>query len=196
MKRFTDKNLTLKYFEKEIFVHCPQCNLRAIVTKDDHSYYSKRTLKCPNCMYFQKGRDEIYTISLNCHCPTCSNGIKVLIPNVKEKKEEIAIRCSKCNTTNNYKPRNINQELVYSYNNSPADPYFQLPLWLNESVKDNVFWAYSYEHLSYLKDYLSADLREKNGREYWTMVEKLPTWMTSKKNRELVLKAILKLERK
>lgn len=196
MKRFQDKNYTLGHFENEIFIQCPKCQLRAIISRDEPSYFSTRRINCPNCSYTQIGRKESYRVELNCKCSNCAADIKFNIPSVNEKKEEVSIKCSNCGETNNYKPRNIRQEWLYEYNGIPTDPYFQLPLWLTESVKGNILWAYNYEHLSYLKEYISADLREKYGRSGWTMVEKLPAWMTSGKNREAVLKGINKLDNK
>ena len=196
MKRFQDKNYVLGHFENEIFIQCPKCQLRAIVSRDEPGYFSTRRINCPNCFYSQVGRKESYKVELNCKCANCAEDIKMNIPGVNKKKEEIAIKCSKCGEINIYKPRNISFEWIYKYIGKPTDPYFQLPLWLTQSVRGNTLWAYNYEHLSYLKEYISADLREKNGRCGWTMVEKLPTWMTSGKNRETILKGINKLERK
>ena len=85
---------------------------------------------------------------------------------------------------------------MYLHTGKPVDNYFGLPLWLTENFRGNNFWAFNYEHLEYLKQYIAADLREKNDRQYWTLVEKLPTWITSAKNREKIVKLISELERK
>ncbi len=47
-----------------------------------------------------------------------------------------------------------------------------------------------------MKNYISAELREKNGKLSWTLGEKLPDWMTSGKNRIKLLKLIKDLEKK
>lgn len=166
------------------------------MTKDEPSYFSTRRIKCPNCLYSQEGPKESFQVELDCKCFNCAADIKINIPNVNDKKETIAVKCKECGVTENYKPRNTRSKWIYEYNGRQSDPYFQLPLWLTENVKGNLLWAYNYEHLGYLKDYISADLREKNGRVGWTMVEKLPEWMKSAKNRTSVLKAIEKLEKK
>ncbi|MBS2213660.1 hypothetical protein KEM09_19785 [Carboxylicivirga mesophila] len=196
MKRFQDKNLTLSSFEDDVLVVCPKCSKRAIVFRTEPGYYSKRSIKCPNCMYSQIGRTECYQVDLKCYCSNCASEISIQIPNVNAPKDKIAVKCDTCGETQSYTPRNIRLELIYEYNGHPTEPYFQLPLWLVESVKGHSLWAYNYNHLSYLKDYVSADLREKNGRQYWTMVEKLPDWIKSAKNREAVMKGIEKLEKK
>lgn len=147
-------------------------------------------------MYSQTGRKESYQVELNCNCSNCGKELKKSIPNVNEPKETITVKCSNCGDTQDYKPRNIKLEWIYNNNGQPTEPYYRLPLWLTETVKGQSLWAYNYKHLAYLKEYVAADLREKNGRLYWTMVEKLPEWMKSAKNREVVIKGIEKLEKK
>ncbi len=170
--RFQDKNMVLSQFENEIFVECPKCEKRAVLTKEEPlSYFSKRVLKCPNCFYSQMGRNESFNIELNCHCANCAAPIKIDIKNVSEKKETIAVKCSNCGKTENYKPRNISIEWKHQTNGKPSENYLGLPLWLTENFKGNNFWAFNYKHLEYLKQYISAGLREKNDRTYWTMVE-------------------------
>lgn len=197
MNRFKDKNVTIYNFDDKILVECPKCKHEAVVTKDEpDSFFSQRTLKCTNCFHSQKGRKESYSVELNCHCPHCSEEISVKIPRVNEKKETISIKCSNCGKTENYKPRNIEQQLQYIENGKPSDYYFGLPLWLTSNFRGNDFWAFNNEHLLYLKEYIQAELREKNGRTHWTMVEKLPEWMKSRKNREKLIKLITELEKK
>jgi hypothetical protein len=197
MQRFKDENKRISYFEDEIFVACPKCEKRAVVTKDNpKSYFSKRTLKCPNCFHSQNGRKESFAIELKCHCSHCASELKVEMYDVNEKKETIAVKCSNCGKTENYTPRNISLERIYESPGNPTENYFGLPLWLNAHFRGNVFWAFNYEHLEYLKQYISAELREKNGRTHWTMVEKLPNWIKSSKNRDKIVKLISELERK
>ena len=195
--RFQDKNLSLSHFDNEIFVECPKCAKRATVTKDiPNSYFSSRTLKCPNCFYSQSGRKETYDVELKCSCSHCASELKVHIPDVNEKKETIAVKCNNCGNTEVYRTRNIVQEWKFKDTGKPSENYFGLPLWLNENFRGNVFWALNYDHLEYLKHYISAELREKNGRLGWTMVEKLPDWMKSGKNRVKLIKLITDLEKK
>jgi endogenous inhibitor of DNA gyrase (YacG/DUF329 family) len=197
MSRFQDKNIGLYHFEDEIFVECPECQKRAIITKDHpNSYDSQRTLKCPNCAHIQKGRKKSFAIELRCRCSNCTFELKVDIPNVNEKKETIAVKCSNCGKTEKYTPRNIVQEWKYDHSGQCSDSYFGLPLWLSANFRENNFWALNYEHLAYLKEYIAAQLREKNNRLHWTMVEKLPDWMKSGKNRDKIIKLITALERK
>src|SRR5690606_15588860 len=115
-------------------------------------------------------------------------------PHVNKKKEKIAVKCKSCGITQKYEPRNISEEWVFSNNSKPCEYHFGLPLWLSSNFRSNHLWAFNYEHLEYLKKYISANLRERNNRTHWTMVEKLPVWMTSSKNRDKLIKIIKELE--
>ena len=193
--RFKDENYTINNFQNEVFVECPKCSKRAIIKKENpNSYWSERTLTCPNCHFSQKGRKETFRVELKCNCSNCSAEINVIIPHVNEKKESIAVKCKKCGVTQNYEPRNIPQEWIFSDTGKSNEMYFGLPLWLSSNFRSYNFWAYNYEHLEYLKKYISANLRERNNRTHSTMVEKLPDWMKSNKNREKIIKIIEELE--
>ena len=193
--RFKDENYTLNNFQNEIFVECPKCSKRAVVKKETpYSYWSERVLSCPNCHYSQRGRKETYRVELKCNCSNCAVEINLTIPNVNEKKEKIAVKCKNCGITQDYEPRNISQEWLFSSKGKETESYFGLPLWISSNFKNYTFWAFNYEHLEYLKSYISAELRERNNRTHWTMVEKLPVWMTSSKNRDKLIKVIKELE--
>jgi ssDNA-binding Zn-finger/Zn-ribbon topoisomerase 1 len=195
--RFQDKNLRISDFADETFVECPKCEKRAVITKDDpSSYFSERTLKCPSCFYSLSGRHQSFSVTLNCHCSHCAAELKVDMKNVNEKKDSIAVRCSNCGKTERYEPRNESQEWYFKGTGKPSEGYFGLPFWLVENFRGNNFLAFNYKHLEYLKQYISADLRERNNRTHWTMVEKLPVWMKSAKNRDKLIKLITELERK
>jgi len=77
-----------------------------------------------------------------------------------------------------------------------TDYWFGQELWLVGSIKNDVFWANNYEHLDYMKQYISSGLRQRNNRAFFTLVEKLPGFIKSAKNRERLLKLIVKLEKK
>lgn len=197
MTRFKDQNTTIYHFDNEILVECPKCNQKAIITKDKpDSYFSSRKLRCMNCFHLESSPKQSFIVELNCNCSNCGAGININIPNVNEKKESIAIKCDNCGITHNYAPRNIAQQWKYIVSGKPTDNYFGLPLWLNGNFRGENFWALNYSHLEYLKEYISAELRERNDRTHMTLVEKLPEWIKSGKNREKLIKLINELEKK
>ena len=81
---------------------------------------------------------------------------------------------------------------------APIDPNFHLPVWLTTNCCNNTLWAYNYEHLEFLRAHVDAKLRERNldDMQNRSLGSRLPRWMTSKKNREAVLKAIEQLKNK
>ena len=76
-----------------------------------------------------------------------------------------------------------------------VDPYFALPLWLRTTVRGNLLWAYSGEHLGTLEAFVSARVREKplDTGIRMTMIAKLPKWIKAAENRGAVLKGIARL---
>jgi len=194
-KRFKDENYTIHNFQNEVFVECPKCSKKAVIKKEiPNSYWSERTLACPHCHYSQKGRKKTFKVELKCNCSNCASKIDITIPNVNKKKESIGIKCKNCGITQDYEPKNVVQEWMFSTIGKPSENYFGLPLWISSNFKTFSFWAFNYEHLEYLKKYIFADLRERNNRIHWTMVEKLPVWMKSGKNRDKLIKIIKELE--
>ncbi|MCH7406800.1 hypothetical protein [Belliella aquatica] len=77
-----------------------------------------------------------------------------------------------------------------------AEYYFEADLWLSSSYKEHQFSAYNEAHLLYLEEFIRADIRENRDRKFFTMVEKLPKWMISSKNRLSILKLIQALKKK
>jgi len=198
MNRFQDQGYKLYHFEDEIFVACPNCEERAVVNIENPRLETRHgTLNCSNCSFSLDGRELRYRMELKCNCPDCGARIERHMDNVKERQEEIAVRCDECENTQSYKPRFISYECGYPDSGLPSDPYYNLPLWMHLELKGNVLWAYNYRHLDYLKSYVSAGLRERKPHGvYWmTMLERLPDWMKSAKNREAVLKGFDKLLR-
>ena len=75
------------------------------------------------------------------------------------------------------------------------EPYFGLELWFLTSFQSKPVWALNREHLAYLIDYLSADLREKPlGSPKKTQADHLPSFMKTTKNRERIVKLLKRLQ--
>jgi hypothetical protein len=79
---------------------------------------------------------------------------------------------------------------------APIDPFFHLPLWLTENVNGNLLWAYNYEHLEFIRNFVDSKLRERNGQDFSnkSLGSRLPKWLTSKNNRETILRTIEKIK--
>ncbi|MFD9939456.1 hypothetical protein ACFWYW_02185 [Nonomuraea sp. NPDC059023] len=75
----------------------------------------------------------------------------------------------------------------------PVDPFFQRPVWLQASCCGQVLWAYNIRHLDLLEAYVAAKLRERGdrvARAPASLVERLPTWLKTAKNRAEILRTI------
>jgi hypothetical protein len=82
---------------------------------------------------------------------------------------------------------------------APLDPYFGLPLWLQGNFRGRVLWAYNAAHLRLIEAYVGASLREHRRREGlgWhnrSLVNRLPKWLKSGKNRDGLLRVISRLK--
>lgn len=76
----------------------------------------------------------------------------------------------------------------------PVDPFFRLPLWLQADCRGKLLWAYNAEHLDLLEAYVAARHRERGSLPgSMSMVERLPAWLKSAKNRAEILRAIQQL---
>lgn len=120
-------------------------------------------------------------------CPRCKKKATV----IHQADKGAVLSCFECHHSSS-KPLAV-QDRNYSIT---TDYWFGEELWLQASFKDEVLWANNYEHLEYIRQYIQAGLRERNNRAFYTMVEKLPAFIKSAKNRDKLLKRIDKLMKK
>ncbi|MFF9622383.1 hypothetical protein [Streptomyces griseosporeus] len=77
------------------------------------------------------------------------------------------------------------------------DPYFRAELLLRTATRHGLLWAYNPEHLSEIRRFVAAGLRERaswyDTGQKTTLVARLPAWIKSAKNRDEVLRAIDRL---
>jgi len=189
--RFKDENHLIWHFTKQILVHCPNCNEQAIVTDEAGSDVK---LFCPSCHLFKTNDRKCYTISQNLRCSNCGKTNYFYKEGLVRKTKTQTITCE-CNHTEKFQPK-YRETIVSGITNDGTDFYFDAELWLSKSFRNEIFWAFNYEHLTYLKKYIEAKLRERNNRTHKTMVEILPQFIKSAKNRTELLKIIAVLEKK
>ncbi|MCA9373825.1 MAG: hypothetical protein R3B71_02800 [Candidatus Gracilibacteria bacterium] len=113
------------------------------------------------------------------HCPKCDK--KAVIRKTDNTKQ---LTCTACSYTKK--------------GSLPLHTYFP-KLWLRTRCGRHELWAINPEHLQYIKEYVSAKLRERtkdpeSGWSNQSIESRLPQWIKSAKNRDLVLKCIKKLE--
>ncbi|MDO1451284.1 hypothetical protein Q0590_33730 [Rhodocytophaga aerolata] len=191
--RFKDQNLISSHFSESVLVKCPSCQNRAEVKTNKKTFQT--VFHCPTCCHHYATNNTVLDMSLKVYCNSCAHRISIHMPNVTSKKQAILVRCPDCGDTQSYQPT-YTQHLRLLRTAQATDPFLGLELWYNAPYKDHTLWAYNYQHLEYLEQYIEAKLRERNNRRYTTMVEKLPQFIKSAKNREALLKVIQKLKHK
>lgn len=126
-------------------------------------------------------------------CPAC-RGFAVILPRDPERIEAGAARrmiCRDCGTTRD-KPE--------TPSGAPIDPFMGLSPRLRASTRHGDLVAWNEAHLDYLETYLAGRVRVEQRPEdsraprNQTIVSRLPAWAKSAKNRDEILRAIIRLK--
>ncbi len=131
-------------------------------------------------------------------CPNCAKGARV-IPGSRDPeaghRPAFAPRRLVCRHCGLVKAT-LSRHLVFlrGTTRGMTDPYFGTPLRLQIETRHGWLWAYSPEHLTLIRHYVAATLRERTPScdTGWkmTLVARLPRWIKNAKNRDEVLRAI------
>lgn len=193
--RYEGEPKRLYDYMEEFAVHCPKCNDEAKITLPQFFKYTDAELKCKLCFFSEKASSRVrFKATSKARCNECREPLNININERKEIPSFINVVCGHCKTLN--KVQENWESYILKYNESGIiDPAFGLPLWYQEEIKDEILWAFNKGHLQEIKNYVTADLRERSTDRFkMTMVEKLPQFIKSAKNREEVVKAIEKME--
>ncbi|EKY12703.1 hypothetical protein [Capnocytophaga sp. oral taxon 324] len=188
-QRYTEKHLIL--WKDDTWVTCPECQKIAVVTDKGGS-----KVRCEHCGFEKTSENlELFVATVKLHCPNCGTPIEQRQGGLKEKKDLCQVKCPKCGEEYLVKPQYklYHKPNPIAPNGLKCDNTFGLPYFFQENVRGNLFWARNMSHLQIMEDYIASDLREREGM---TMVAKLPTFVKSKKNRELILKILRKWKEK
>jgi hypothetical protein len=123
-------------------------------------------------------------------CPECSKMATVRSSGFGHSQ----LTCEQCGFTKSKEVTSYSLE-------SAKDPYFGLPLWLQAPCSSHTLWAYNFDHLLFLKQYVQATDRRRPVRSTrdplnQLLASRLPKWMQSSKNRDQILKVIATIETK
>ena len=142
-----------------IQVKCPKCRGLGIVTADQDT----ACFRCHSCGHQETSDRTVYRYDVHNQCRCCGRFYRVDIED--EAKRHFAVlhvACPSCGAT---MPGEVHKTAqAYSHTAEIKDgkePWFGLELWFLTSFQGKPVWAVNREHLAYLIDYLSADLREK-----------------------------------
>ncbi len=194
MKRTVDRNYfvnsTSAAFSTGIAVKCPKCQGLGVVKTDGYKAY----FKCPNCATALTKERTNYRCDVHNLCPKCGRYYRVDID--EESKQHfpaLRVACPFCGHMTAGKVHRTRQGFTYySEVQNGREPFFGFELWFLAHLGRKAVWALNREHLNYLIDYLSADLRQKPAGYFsqHAQADHLPTFMKTAKNRERIVKLL------
>jgi transposase-like protein len=193
---YIDKGKTKWYYISRIEVVCPNCTSKATLLTPNENL-SEPELKCSNCYYSKTGFE--YSTFSNIQkivCEKCNSIFNIETKDLLRTVKKTNCKCPDCEHQNQVEVEFDLYKNGGMYNQQTKDQYFGLDFWYMTNFKSNSFWAYNLDHLNEIEYYVSAKKRKRHLVEYQSMVEKLPKWVSSKKNRDEILNAITKLKRK
>lgn len=193
---YKDKGNTKWYYISKIDVTCPKCSNKATLNTPNQNQ-NEPELKCSNCYYSKKGFDySIFSNIQKIACENCNSIFDLETKDLSRTVKKANCKCPECNHQNQIEVEFALYETGGMYNQDAKDQYFGLDFWYKATFKNNCFWAYNLEHLNEIEEYVSAEVRKRHLGEYQSMIEKLPKWISSKKNRVDLLNTITKLKGK
>jgi hypothetical protein len=183
--RFQDDGRTLWSFTDDILVTCPMCGACAhVLPKDrrDLRFASPRRVSCLNCGY---ARDGMYPRKPKKPHPKWSKAI------VRHGQR---FHISSLMFTGTPGPTKGAPTVPIT---GPKEPYTGLPLYLQTPCAGHTFWALNARHLTWIADFLAADLREDaSPARRKTALSILPQWLILAKHRDEAQRAIARLRDK
>ena len=154
-----------------------------------------------NPVYIWNFGDEFLVV-----CPKCKKCAEV-ISSYQNEKINARLVCAHCGNVKDWKIKSSG--ILYAQNKAlfregeisigdSVDWYFHEPLWLQARCCGNTLWAYNKKHLEWLRDFVSAKLRERiydeeHGWSNRALASRLPKWISSAQNREEILSTIANL---
>jgi len=190
--RFADPGTRLDELATHFVVHCPKCDGKALINPFEDSW----RLTCTLCFHVERSGHWYgkMTAYVSVKCRVCRNQL-TRKTEVDGQWNKLKMKCDQCGDECEYEAH-LSKQLVDD--GLMCDPIFGLKLWLQKPVGDDLFWAYHYDHLSLLEQYVRAKLRERGvgnkGSKNSLMFSRLPTFITKAGNREEILKLIKELQ--
>lgn len=187
----------------DMVVVCPKCGKAGTVHFNKE--YHTALFQCQSC-YIKKeivpsGND---TFKVTAQCTSTGKYFQTSAPGNKIHGQKIRVKCPYCTeiVIGDVSNTRVQQSIIFTDIRNAEDPYFHYPLYFQASYRGNIIWALNREHLQYLIDYLSADIRTVQSdfyKTYQTMrsqSDMLPAFMKTAKNRTGIVKLLHKLQTK
>ena len=190
--RFTDTGQSLSDMATHFVVHCPKCSGKAVIDPSESSW----RLRCTSCFHVEEpghwyGRMTAY---VSVKCRECRHPL-TKHAEVDGQWKKLKLKCPECGDEAMYDAQ-FSRHLMHQ--GLMTDPVFGLPLWLQTTFGQDLFWAYHYEHLDLLEQYVRAKLRERSiiarGSRNSLMFSRLPSFVRKAGHRAQLLKLIKELQ--
>lgn len=203
--RFADPGVELGDFATHFVVHCPKCARKAHINPAGNTFPKygnihgvEWRLTCTACFHVEMPGHwhGAATAFVSVKCRECRAALQRSAPWDGHWKK-LAMHCDACGDDCEYEAQ-ISR--LPNHEGRKTDPVFGLPLWLQKAFRDDMFWAYNYEHLEVLRQYIGAKLRERGIeprntiRKNSAMLSRLPEFMKKAANRIGLMKLVEQLE--
>lgn len=200
MKRIVDKHYYTYSVRTAVmsgvYVKCPTCGGLGMVTAEPDTAY----FKCTNCGSLKTKERTIYRYDVHNQCDKCGRYYRVDISDSsKQRFPMLQVACTYCGYVMSGKVQKTPKYGWYIGEiKNGCEPFFGFELWFLTDYRGKLVWALNREHLAYLIDYLSADLREKpSGYQIArTQAAALPAFMKTAKNRDGIVKCLKNMQMK
>ncbi len=203
VKRFHDVPYHTFSFWSDMVVICPKCGKAGTVHFDKE--YNIAVFQCESCYTKREtvpGENKDFQAAAQ--CTSTGKYFRITLTDKKVHGQKIRVKCPYCEETviGDVSYTKALKHVVFQNIRNAEDPYFHYPLYFQTSYRGKTIWALNREHLQYLIDYLSADLRTVQADFYETyktmrsQSDMLPTFMKTAKNRDAIVKLLVKLQEK
>ncbi len=195
--RFADPGTVLTDLATHFVVHCPKCAGKALINPTGETSGHFR-LTCTACFHVEQPGHWYGTMTafVSVKCRECHASLQRSAP-WDGRWKKLAMHCEQCGDDCLYEAQLYKQAM---HDGQMTDLVFGLPLWLQKEFRDDLFWAYNYEHLALLRQYIGAKLRERGIeprntiRKNSAVLSRLPAFIKKAGNRDGLLKLIAGLE--
>ena len=196
--RFADPGTRLSDLATHFVVCCPKCAGKALINPIGEQKQDFR-FACASCFHVEDNGHwyGATTAFVSVKCRECHTPLQRRTT-WDGRWKQLAMHCDQCGDDCLYDAHFSRQTM---HDGRMTDPVFGLPLWLQKEFRDELLWAYNYEHLALLRQYITAKLRERGINPYNSlrknsaMLSRLPVFITKAANREGLLKLIAVLEK-
>lgn len=193
---YKDKGYKKRYYIDKVDVVCPKCSHKAVL-KTPNQNQRELEVKCNNCFFTKKGvENSAFSNIQKIVCKNCNSVFDLETKDLPKTVKYANCKCPDCSHQNQVEVEFSSNSSGVVYYQQTNNQCFGFDFWYQTNFKNNCFWAYNLEHLNEIEEYVSAEVRKRHLGEYQSMVERLPKWIGSKKNRSDLLKAINKLKKK